>query len=184
MKTEINLRTREFTITRELYWPRLLVTLAVIVLIALFLGGSIFIYLYQMQLAVEIRNLAQEKATLQTRVTPLEELETKIRAIEKRERLAQIFENAIHPWSDHFRMIYRIAGEYGLRVTSLSTTSEGKVIIKGESASMRQISLFMQALVTEQGGGMAVHRHMRYPKNNQFDCEIELTFEAASGGDQ
>ena len=35
MKREINLRTREFTITREFYWPRLLTTLAVIALLVL-----------------------------------------------------------------------------------------------------------------------------------------------------
>ena len=183
MKTEINLRPREFTIAREFYWPRVLATLAVIGLVALFLGGSIFIYLYQMQLAGENKNLIQEKTSLQTRVAPLEELEAKIIDLEKREKLATTLENGVHPWSSHFRMIYQVAQKNGLRVSSLSTATEKKVIIKGESASMRQIAFFMQALVREQGGGLAVHRYMTYPQNNQFAYEIELT-PTVGGGDQ
>ena len=42
MKTEINLRTREFVIAREFYWPRLLATLAVIALVVFLVGARFF----------------------------------------------------------------------------------------------------------------------------------------------
>ncbi len=184
MKNEINLRTREFTITREFYLPRLLVAIAVVFLVTLVLGGSIFIYLYQMQLAVEINNLAQERASLQALVNPLEELERKISDIEKRESLDEYFQSNAPPWSGCFKMIYRIAGENGVQITHLSTGSEGKVIIRGESVHIHYIPLFMQALVANQGGGVAIHKHMRYPQNDQFGCEIELTVPSGGGGDR
>lgn len=185
MKTEINLRTREFIITREFYWPRLLITLGVVALVAIFLGGSIFIYLYKMQLTLETKNLTQEKINLQARVAPLEELEIKINDLEKREKLADALMGETYPWSDHFRMIYHVAEANRLRATALMVVSDNMVLVRGESPSMRQIALLMQDLVEEQGGGFAIHKYMNYPKNNRSIFEIELTLsDNSKGGDQ
>lgn len=183
MKTEINLRTREFTIAREFYLPRFLATLAVIGLLALVLGGTVFIFLYQMRLGVEYETLLQEKEALQVTVAPLEEIEARIRGLERREILMGSLESSLPPWSDSCRKIYRIAQENGPRVLVLNTGDEGMVNIEGESPSMRQAALFAQALEKDSEGSVAVNKYMIYSSNdNLFSYQIELTM--ADGGEQ
>ncbi|HHW74493.1 MAG TPA: hypothetical protein GX744_04475 [Firmicutes bacterium] len=182
MKTAINLRTREFVIAREFYWPRLLITIAIILLIALFLSGSVSIYLYQAHLVVELERLVQDKNVLQSQVAPLEELEARISDLEDRKSLISDLESKLNHWSGPFGKVYEVASEYDFKLTSLSTASKGKLIIRGEGPTMRRIADFKQALVEEQIGEAAVHRHMTYGK--QFSCEIELTLPSADGGEQ
>lgn len=182
MKTEINLRTREFTITREFYWPRLLTTLAVIALLVLILGGSVFVYLYQMQLSVENNYLTQERASLQNKVAPIVEMEGKIAGLEKREKLAGLLLTDRSPWSEHFNMIRRIAGECGVRTTSLSSAGADRVRITGFSDSMRQISIFLQALAADEKSSSAAYKFMTLTRDSGFNFEIELVL--ATGGDQ
>ena len=182
MKKEINLRTREFAITREFYWPRLLATLAVIALLALLIGGSVFVYIYQMQLDVEKKYLMQEKASLQTSVAPVVELESKIAGLEKREKLAGLLLTDRAPWSEHFNTIRRIAGECGVHAASLRSSGGDRVRISGSSDTMRQISLFLQALEADERNSAAVYKHMTYTQDSQFNYEIELVL--ATGGEQ
>jgi Tfp pilus assembly protein PilN len=184
MKTEINLRTREFTIAREFYWPRLLVTLAAIGLVVIIVGGSVFVYLYQMQLSVENRNLAQEQASLQQQVAPLEELEARLKELEKRAAIVEGFEEEIQPWSANFQLILNLALDNGLEATHLSASPEGEVLIKGRNGSMRQVALFVQDLAREMEGNIAVHRSMGYRQNEGFKFEVELTTNVAGGGEQ
>ncbi len=182
MKKEINLRTREFTITREFYWPRLLTTLAVIALLVLIVGGSIFAYLYQMRLSVENNYLTQEKTSLQNRVAPIIEMENKIAGLEKREKLAGLLLTDRAPWSEHFNTIRRIAGECGVRTTSLSNADMNRIRITGFSDSMRQISIFMQALADDEKSSSAAYKFMTLTKDSGFNYEIELVLK--TGGDQ
>lgn len=181
MKTEINLRTREFVIAREFYWPRLMITLALILLVVLILGGSIFVYLYQMRLEVESKTLAQDKVALQKEAAPLEELELKISDLEKREKLAHSLESELEGWSGDFEKIYRQAGKDELEISSLETTPEGRVIIRGESKRMQRIVRFEQNLARM---GAAFCRFISFPVEEEFGYEIELNMSAADGGDQ
>ncbi len=183
MKSEINLRTREFTISREFYLPRFLATLAVIGLLAIILGGTVFILVYQMKLGIDHEALLQEKAALQATVAPLEEIEAKIRDLERRESLMGSLESSLPPWSLSFKKIYSIAGENGPSAKILDTGTEGLLRIEGESPSLRQIALFAQALEKDTEGSVAVHKYMSYySKNNIFTYQIELTM--ANGGEQ
>lgn len=183
VKTEINLRTREFTITREFYWPRLLITLTVIAVAVLLLGGSLFVYLYQMQLEVENNYLSQEKSSLQARVEPVLEMEAKTRDLEEREKLAGALLKDIFPCSAHFRKINGIVQGYDLKATSLIASGKDRVRISGFSESMQQISLFMQALEEDEATGTAVYKYMTFAReHNIFRYEIELVL--ASGGEQ
>lgn len=184
MKTEINLRTREFTIAREFYWPRLLATLALIGMLAIIVGGSVFVYLYQMQLAVENRNLDQEQLSLQQQVAPLEELEARIKDLEKRAAIVEEFEKKVQPWSGNFRMILNMAQGNGLQASYLSCSPEGLVRIRGESNSMRQVALFMQDLSGAVEDAIAVHRYMSYPQNDKFGFEVEFMTTVAGGGEK
>lgn len=184
MKTEINLRTREFTIARELYWPRLLATLAVIVLVVILVGGSVIVYLYQMQLAVENKNLAQEQALLEKQAAPLDELEARIKDLEKRAALADEIEKKAQPWSDNFRLFLNLARDNDLQTSYLSASPEGMVVIRGVKGTMRQVAFFVQDLAREMEGAVAVHRYVGYRKDNKFDFEVELTTTVAGGGEQ
>ncbi len=181
MKTEINLRTREFTITREFYLPRLLTTLAVVLLLALLLGGSLFVYLYGMQLEVDHNYLLQEKTALLNSVAPIEEIELKTADLEKREKLAQVLSEEILPWSAHFKTIKRIAEENSLGITSLAAAGGGGVQITGVSPSMRNITLFLQALAANMDSSEAVCKYINYAGEGTFKYEIELLL--TTGGD-
>ncbi|MFY9258282.1 MAG: hypothetical protein WAP05_06190 [Dethiobacteria bacterium] len=183
MKTEINLRTREFIIAREFYLPRFLATLAVIGLVVLVLGGTIFIYLYQVRLEVEHEALLQEKAALEATVAPLKEIEAKLKSLESRESLLKSLETGSPPWSVSFKKIYGIAQATGPRVAVLDTGDEELFTIEGESPSMRQVALFTQALETDLDGRLALHKYIIYPSDSkQFVYEIELAF--TDGGEQ
>ena len=182
MKTEINLRTREFTITQEFYWPRLLGTLAAILIVALILGGSVFVYLYQMQLDVEKNYLTQEKMSYEASVAPIVEMEGKIAGLEKREKLAGQLLTDRAPWSEHFSAIRRIAAENGVYASALNSSGGDRIRIRGYSDTMRQISLFLQALAADEISSAAIYKYMTYSKDSGFNYEIELIL--ASGGEQ
>lgn len=181
MKTEVNLRTRKFVIAREFYWPRLMITLALVLLVTLLLGGSVFVHLYQMRLEVESKTLAQDKAALQKEAAPLEKLELKISDLEKREKLAHSLEGELEGWSGDFGKIYRQAGKDELQLSSLETTPEGRVIIRGESKRMQRIVSFEQNLARM---GTAFYRFISFPVEEGFGFEIELNMSADDGGDQ
>lgn len=182
MKTEINLRTREFAVTREFYWPRLLRTLAVILLVVLFLGGSLFVYLYQMQLAVANNYLAQEKASLQARVAPVEEMEAKIRDLEQRESLSGNLLKDVISRSAYFRRINRIARDSNLRTSALEASGGGLIRVSGNSETMRQVALFMQALEAEENISSAVYKNMTFVEDDRIDYVLELLL--PGGGEQ
>jgi hypothetical protein len=183
MKTEINLRTREFTIAREFYWPRVLATLAVLGVFVLFLGGSVFIYLFKLQLGIENKNLYQEKIALELEIAPLNELEAKVINLEKRAILYGLLEKSVIPWSQNFNIIFHLADANGLRANVMFANAEGNVQIEGKSATMRQVSLFTQALAAEQNSSSALHKIIAYnDKENQFDYGVAVTI--VPGGDQ
>lgn len=182
MKTAINLRTREFVIAREFYWPRLLITLAIILVVTLFLGGSVFVYLYRVHLEVETKDLLQDKAVLQKEVAPLKELEAKIGDLEKREKLGDALEEESITWSGLFETIYKLARANELQLTSITAAPEGNTNIRGESPSMRYIALFMQDLEEKQEGAAAVYRYMNYAKDGRFAFELELKMDDAGEG--
>ncbi|HPU00482.1 MAG: hypothetical protein GX866_02760 [Firmicutes bacterium] len=184
MKTEINLRTREFVIAREFYWPRLLATLAVIALVVFLVGGTLFLYLYQVQLSIENNNLAQERALLEQQVAPLAELEARLKALEERTAIAEELGKRAWLWSGDFRLILNLAHDRGLKLLHLSFFSDGKVRMRGESGSMRQVALFLQDLAREESYDSAVYRYMAYPRNDRFDFEIEVTITFKGGGEQ
>lgn len=184
MKTAINLRTREFVIAREFYWPRLLITLAIILVVTLFLGGSVFVYLYRIHLEVETKDLLQEKRDLAIAVAPLEELEMKISDLEKREKLIHSLEEELITWSGPLEMIYAQAQKNDLALTSIAAAPEGKVSIRGESPAMRKIALFIEDLEEKQAGATANYRHMNYAQNKSFTFEVELQMDLAAGGEQ
>ena len=182
MKTEINLRTREFAITREFYLPRLLTTLAAVLILALFLGGSVFVYLYRMQLEVEHNYLTQEKASLQANVAPIEEMELKTADLKKREKLAAELSKELVPWSARFWAIKRTADENSLTVTSLAAPGGGRIQVVGSSPSMRHTSLFMQALAANEENSGASYSYINYAGEGTYRYEIEVVL--AAGGDQ
>ena len=182
MKQEINLRTREFTITREFYWPRLLITLAVIAAVVLLVGGSILVYIYRMQLETQNNYLTQESASLQARVIPLEEMEAKTRDLEKREKLAAELAGGQIPYSDYFKMIRRIARECAVETTSLGASGRERIRISGSGGSMSDILLFMQALEAANEGSEALYQQISYGGDEKYRYDIELILEA--GGEQ
>ncbi len=181
MKTEINLRTREFAVNREFYWPRLLRALAVILLVVLFIGGSLFVYLYQMQLTVANNYLTQEKTSLQAKVAPVEEMEAMIRDLENRERLSGNLLKGVFSRAAYFGKINDIAKGSGLRTTSLESSNSELIRVSGNSETMRQVALFMQALEEEDIFGAAVYKNMTFVEDKRIDYVLELILSGGGG---
>ena len=182
MKREINLRTREFVIAREFYWPRLVITLALVLLVLLLLGGSVFVHLYKMRLVVDATTLSQDKRVLQKQVAPLVELEAKIDDLEKREQLAHSLEGEHRAWSGDFGAFYRLAEKEGLQLTAVAAAPGEIIILQGESKLMRPIINFEQSLARQQDGD-ASYRFIVFPSGDRFSFEIELNEGGDEGGD-
>ncbi len=183
MKNDIDLRTSEFEISRGFYLPRFLSILAVVLLLALLVGGTLAVYLYQTNLGVTHDALLQEKNELQLAVAPLDELEAEIAKLASLERLLESLESVFPPWSASCREIYSIAAATGPQVKALSAGSGGAVTLSGDSPTMKQVALFTQALEEVPGGKKASHRSITYPRgDDKFHYDIELTF--VDGGEQ
>lgn len=183
MKNEINLRTREYEISRGFYLPRFLSTLAVVLLLALLVGGTLSVYLYQVKLRSVNEALLQEKAELQLAVAPLDQLEAQIAKLASLENLLKALESDFPPWSASYREIFRIAAATGPQVKTLSAGSGGVINIDGESPTMKEVALFTQALEQVPGGIAAQHRSMTYPSGgDRFHYDLELRF--VNGGEQ
>lgn len=184
MKTDINLRTREFEIARGFYLPRFLTIIAVILLLALLAGGTLAAHLYQMKLDTGHEALLQQKEELQVAVAPLDELEAQIRGLERLEGLIRALESDYPPWAASFRKIFSIARDTGPQVKGLAAGDDGIIAVEGNSSTMKDVARLTQALEGVPGGKMALHRSITYPSgdNPLFHYEIELFF--VDGGEQ
>lgn len=183
MKKDINLRTREFEITRGFYLPRFLSILAVVLLLALLVGGTLFVYLYQVKLNANHDALLSEKGELKIAVAPLDELEAQIGALVRIENLLKALQSDYPPWSASYRQIFSIAEATGPQVKALSAGSSGVITVDGDSPTMKQVALFTQALEGMPGGKTALHRSITYPSGSDlFHYEIELSL--LDGGEQ
>ncbi|HHX86758.1 MAG TPA: hypothetical protein GX693_01110 [Firmicutes bacterium] len=147
MKTEINLRTREFVVSREFYWPRLAVTVAGVVLLFAAAVGSVLIYIYVYNLKHELVYLAGREEELQIKAAPVIELEQAINRVKQDAVLEKELRQSITPWSAYLREIKEAAGE-GVRVTQVAASADGKMSITGQGATLRDIAVYIQSLKT------------------------------------
>ncbi len=146
MKTEINLRSKEFAIAKEFYWPRVLTTLTVIVLLATLAGGTLFLYLYEVNLESEISAMASKKDELEIKVKPVEQIEADIRSMKARSTLKIDLQKQVVPWSAYMAEIDAVAVAGGINIETLNCPTNGQVSIRGWSRSMRRVAAYTQEL--------------------------------------
>lgn len=147
MKTEINLRTREFVVSREFYWPRLAVTIAGVLLLFAAAVGSVLVYLHIYNLQHDLVYLAGRAEELKLKAAPVIELEQAINRVKQNAALEKELLKTVTPWSGYLREIKEAAGE-GVRVTQVAAPADGKVTITGQGATLKDIAVYIQSLKT------------------------------------
>jgi Tfp pilus assembly protein PilN len=171
MKREINLRTREFTVAREFYWPRVLITLGVVGMLAALVITFVLLYFHQVNLEAEVAALESHKIQLEQRVVPVRELEARIREITRTSEAYAALKEAAVPWSIYFNNMRGIAAEDNVTVNFLSTGEGGAVQIDGRASSMRWITAYVR-LLNESEAYRDVTYHVMYLDKAAFDFTI------------
>lgn len=161
MKTEINLRTREFVKSKEFYWPRVIVTLLALLLPAMIILSVLFAYLYRSNLQNELAYLAIRQDELRIRVAPLERMEAEIGAVQARATLLEDLSKELTPWSDYLRAIEQTAGERA-RLSQLAFAGDGTVMIAGRGRSMEDVAVYVQDLNRLEFVGEAAFAYLNY----------------------
>ncbi|NMA92212.1 MAG: PilN domain-containing protein [Firmicutes bacterium] len=142
MKREIDLRTREFVASRELYWPRLAV-IAVVLLVAV--AGSVLLYLDLGRLQKELAYLSDRVEELRPMAVPVITMEEAIDRIGRRATLEKEFRGRITPWSSYLKEFKGAAGE-AVTITRVVASNGGKASISGRSEALHDVALYLESL--------------------------------------
>ncbi len=145
MKTEINLRPHEFVTSREFYWPRLVRTIAAVLLLFSLAVGSVLGYLYMVNLRNDLVNLAGTRDELKLKAAPVIQLEQAIERVSQGVALEKSFLGTVTPWSRYLQKIKSAAGKE-IRVVQMSATVEGKITVDGQAENLKDIAIYAQNL--------------------------------------
>ncbi len=180
MKTEINLRTREFVKSREFYWPRVIITLLTIVVLTTVIVGAVFAYLYHYSLHNELAYLTGRQDELQTRVAPIEQMEAEISAVQSRAALFEDLSQTVTIWSDYLQVIERTTGLW-TSADQITVAGDGTTVIKGRGRSMEGIAVYVQDLNRLDFVSRASFAYLNY---EQGDFSFTLGATIITGGGQ
>jgi len=139
VKREINLRPKEFVISREFYLPRLLLILGSLFLFLAVFGGAGFLYLYQLDMKSELSSLEGRERELEERLAPMKEMEQEIEMIQNRENFRDEFFEERVAWSSHLQEVYQVAGENNSSISRFNAPHPDEIVITGESESMQDV---------------------------------------------
>lgn len=146
MKTEINLRSKEFATAREFYWPRVFITLTILIFIITVLAGTVFIHLYQYNLSSDVSMLTSDRDDLLVKIKPVEKLERKVQAIKTRASLKRKFEAEVIPWSGYMTEIDNRAHAGEIIIEYLDCPPGGAITIRGWSRTMERVAAYTREL--------------------------------------
>ncbi len=178
IKREINLRTREFAVAREFYWPRVFVTLGVLALFALVAAGSFFVHLFQLNLKTELSFLESSKEQLEQRVAPIEQMELEIEQMKVRLNVDQSYLARLLPWSDYLSRVEGVAARGGITINSISCPDPEQISIRGTGRSMRGVVLFVENLEAQDFLAGTAYTVIALQHNVfSFDVNARMTLE-------
>lgn len=180
LKTEINLRTREFVISREFYWPRLAVTIAVILLLSATAVGVFLSYLYIYNLQNDLVYLSGRAEELKLKAAPVIELEQSIDQIKQKAALRQRLLETVTPWSDYLKRIKAAAGKE-ITVAQVAASGEGKINITGQGATLRDIATYIQDLQDLDFLSQVTIGHISLEKENRFGFVLNAISSTGGG---
>ncbi len=147
MKTEINLRPRAFVVSREFYWPRVLGTLAGLLLILAVAGGSVLLYLYQVNLEAETALLRGNVEQLRVEAAPIAAIEEELRSFKDRAQLKdRLIGSSSLSWSGMLQEVDDLAERGAIDLEHLAGSAGGGIVIRGNGLTMRGVAAFLQDL--------------------------------------
>lgn len=179
MKTEINLRTREFVKSKEFYWPRVIVTLLALLLPAMIISGVLFAYHYRSNLQNELAYLAFRQDELRNKAAPLERMEAEIAAVQARASLLEDLSKDLIPWSGYLRTIEQAARE-GTSISRVALAGDGTLVITGRGRTMEGAAIYVQDLNRLEFIGEAAFAYLNY---EQEGFAFTLGANIATGGE-
>ncbi len=146
MKTEINLRTREFVIAREFYWPRVAHLVSIILILAGLAAGMVYAQHLLETLAQNVAYLRVRTEELKQRVIPLQEMETEIEGMQARAAIRDQLLERITPFSRYLEEVEGTAVAAGMHLKSIEAKNTEKAVFHGYGRTMQEIALYIQAL--------------------------------------
>lgn len=174
MKTEINLRPREFIVSREFYWPRVLGTLGGLLVILVLVGGSVLLYLYQVNREAEIYLLRGNVGQLRVEVAPIAAMEEEIRSLKNRAQLKErLIGSTSFSWSGILQEIDDLAERDAIELDFLANSADGGIIIRGNGLTMRSVAAFLQDLSRLDYFHDVVHQFIALNTTNRFGFEAK-----------
>ncbi len=149
MKSEINLRTREFVASREFNWSRVLATIIALVLIFLLLAGPVMISLYRIHLTAGVNRLSELKRQKEAQAEKAEELGARISALEKVAALKMELQQQAIPWAERVALLDSIAAVESMAIQEIKGSGDGNISLAGSASRMRDIGRFILTLEKE-----------------------------------
>lgn len=183
MKTEINLRTREFVIAREFYWPRVIRIIVCILALTALAAGCIYLYFVNHILEKNMAYLEVRAEELKQKVIPLEEMEIEIQALQERAAIQEQLIERITPFSCYLEEIESAAVSGGLNLDSITIDSSGKAVLNGHGTTMEEIARYVQGLNRKPFISAAWYTGMRLESNGGYAFIVEASLIVGGGLD-
>ncbi len=181
MKTEIDLRPREYMLAWYKRRRRPLLVLIAVIAAASILLCTALCEKHLERSAAANRRLRQANALLAEEAAPLMRLEADIAILKEKAALEEALRRQQIPWSDILRRAEAALPE-GLYLSSFSAGGQGRLTITGRGQAMPQVASFSQALsALGYFSSVTVSRIEREAEGSyRFVFEVELMI---AGGD-